>query len=221
MAAIEGGSNIRTMQNKCLYSQPLHQPGALLLGDAFNMRHPLTGGGMTVALSDCSLLADLLQPLPSFKNSIETARRTADFYTQRKPVSATINTLANALYKVFCFTGDQAHEEMRQACFEYLSLGGMYSSGPISLLSGLNPSPNILVMHFFMVALYGVGRLLKPRPTLHGLWMGILLLYGAARIIFPIIYAEGVRAVYMPKLAPKPTQAIRRVSSTLSVNKGL
>jgi hypothetical protein len=23
-------------------------PGALLLGDAFNMKHPLTGGGMTV-----------------------------------------------------------------------------------------------------------------------------------------------------------------------------
>lgn len=37
-----------------------------------------------------------------------------DFYTKRKPMSATINTLANALYKVFCFTGDKAHEEMRQ-----------------------------------------------------------------------------------------------------------
>lgn len=61
---------------------------------------------------------------------------------------------------------DNAHEEMRQACFDYLSLGGMYSAGPISLLSGLNPRPKILVMHFFMVALYGVGRLMRPRPTL-------------------------------------------------------
>lgn len=57
-------SLIRTMQNKQLYSQPLHQPGALILGDAFNMRHPLTGGGMTVALSDCKLLSDMLRPLP-------------------------------------------------------------------------------------------------------------------------------------------------------------
>jgi 2-polyprenyl-6-methoxyphenol hydroxylase-like FAD-dependent oxidoreductase len=39
--------------------------GALLLGDAFNMRHPLTGGGMTVALSDCKLLCDMLRPLPT------------------------------------------------------------------------------------------------------------------------------------------------------------
>ena len=40
---------------------------------------------------------------------------------------------------------------MRQACFDYLSLGGIYSTGPVSLLSGLNPRPSVLVMHFFMV----------------------------------------------------------------------
>lgn len=92
-------------QNKQLPAKPLRQPGALLLGDAFNMRHPLTGGGMTVALSDCKLLCDMLQPLSAFSDPIETSKTTADFYTRRKPLSATINTLANALYKVFCFTG--------------------------------------------------------------------------------------------------------------------
>lgn len=63
-------------------------------------RHPLTGGGMTVALSDTKLLCDMLQPLPDFTDSIATANQTAEFYTKRKPLSATINTLANALYKV-------------------------------------------------------------------------------------------------------------------------
>ena len=53
--------------------------------------------------------------------------------------------------QVFCFTGEQAHEEMRAACFDYLRLGGMFSAGPISLLSGINPRPSVLVMHFFMV----------------------------------------------------------------------
>lgn len=168
---------------------------------------------MTVALSDTKLLCDMLQPLPSFEDALATASKTADFYTLRKPMAGTINTLANALYKVFCFTGDQAHEEMRQACFEYLSLGGIYSAGPISLLSGLNPKPSVLVMHFFMVALYGVGRLLKPRPTFHGLWMGILLLIGAARIIFPIILAEGPAAVFFPKIAAKPTKAMNKLAS--------
>lgn len=55
---------------------------------------------------------------------------------------------------------------MRQACFDYLRLGGWYSAGPVSLLSGLNPRPSVLVMHFFAVAIFGVGRLLLPRPTL-------------------------------------------------------
>ncbi|KAG1670295.1 hypothetical protein FOA52_003645 [Chlamydomonas sp. UWO 241] len=211
--AIDGGSQIRTMQNTQLYATPLHCPGALLLGDAFNMRHPLTGGGMTVALSDCKLLCDMLQPLPSFADALATASCTSDFYVKRKPLCATINTLANALYKVFCFTGDAAHEEMRQACFEYLSLGGIYSSGPVSLLSGLNPRPSLLVMHFFMVAMYGVGRLMLPRPTLKGLWMAILLLLGAVRIIVPIIWAEGVTAVFLPMLASKP-KVMQRVASS-------
>ena len=69
-------------------------------GDAFNMRHPLTGGGMTVALSDAALLSDMLQPLPNFADQLATAHETAAFYTKRKPLSATINTLANALYRV-------------------------------------------------------------------------------------------------------------------------
>ena len=64
------------------------------------MRHPLTGGGMTVALSDAQLLCDMLRPLPDFSDALATARTTAAFYTRRKPLSATINTLANALYRV-------------------------------------------------------------------------------------------------------------------------
>ena len=36
-------------------------PGAILIGDALNMRHPLTGGGMTVALKDVVALSRQLQ----------------------------------------------------------------------------------------------------------------------------------------------------------------
>ena len=74
--------------------------------------------------------------------------------------------------QVFCDTGETWSEEMRQACFDYLRLGGIYAQGPISLLSGLNQRPSVLVIHFFMVALYGVSC-----------------------IILPIIRAEGLRAV--------------------------
>jgi squalene monooxygenase len=210
---------VRSMQNKQLDAAPLRQPGALLLGDAFNMRHPLTGGGMTVALSDANLLCDMLRPLRGFDNPVVTSDATAAFFVRRKPLSATINTLANALYKVFCASKSRAHEEMRQACFNYLALGGMYSAGPISLLGGINPRPSVLVAHFFMVALYGVGRLLLPRPTLKGLWLGILLLYSACCIILPIIWAEGVRAVFFPAFASKSKVdgEMRKVASTVSL----
>lgn len=93
-----------------------------------------------------------------------------------QPVASTINTLAGALYKVFCASPDQARKEMRQACFDYLSLGGIYSSGPVSLLSGLNPQPLILVLHFFAVAVYGVGRLLFPFPSPRRMWLGARLI---------------------------------------------
>lgn len=38
--------------------------GVVILGDAYNMRHPLTGAGMSVALNDILLLRELLHDIP-------------------------------------------------------------------------------------------------------------------------------------------------------------
>ncbi|KAF5731883.1 squalene monooxygenase-like isoform X1 [Tripterygium wilfordii] len=201
VSAIEKG-NIRSMTNRSMPASPCPTPGALLLGDSFNMRHPLTGGGMTVALSDVVVLRDLLRPLHDFKDAATLCKYLESFYTLRKPVASTINTLAGALYKVFSASPDPARNEMRQACFDYLSLGGVFSDGPISLLSGLSPRPLSLVLHFFAVAIYGVGRLLLPFPSPKRLWIGARLISGASGIIFPIIKAEGVRQMFFPATVP-------------------
>ncbi|KAK9060318.1 hypothetical protein SSX86_021022 [Deinandra increscens subsp. villosa] len=201
VAAVDKG-NIRTMPNRSMPADPQPTPGALLMGDAFNMRHPLTGGGMTVALSDIVLLRDLLRPLRNLNDPTTLCNYLECFYTLRKPVSSTINTLAGALYKVFCASPDPARKEMRNACFDYLSLGGMCSQGPISLLSGLNPCPLVLFLHFFAVAIYGVGRLLIPFPSPKRLWLGARLISGASGIIFPIIKSEGVRQMFFPATLP-------------------
>ncbi|CAI0393537.1 unnamed protein product [Linum tenue] len=152
------------MPNRSMPAAPYPTPGALLMGDAFNMRHPLTGGGMTVALSDIVVLRNLLRPLKD----------------------------------VFCASPDKARQEMREACFDYLSLGGVFSSGPVSLLSGLNPRPLSLVLHFFAVAVYGVGRLLVPFPWPKRIWIG-------ARLIL----AEGVRQMFFPATVPAYYRAPR------------
>ena len=72
------------MQNRSMAANPLPTPGALLLGDSFNMRHPLTGGGMTVALSDIVLLRDLLRPLRDLNDAPALCNYLESFYTLRK-----------------------------------------------------------------------------------------------------------------------------------------
>lgn len=42
--------DVKSMPNRTMPASDVHRQGALLLGDALNMRHPLTGGGMTVAI---------------------------------------------------------------------------------------------------------------------------------------------------------------------------
>ncbi|XP_061999089.1 squalene monooxygenase SE1-like [Rosa rugosa] len=83
MVTVEKG-NIRTMQNKSMAANPVPTPGAILLGDAFNMRHPLTGGGMTVALSDIVLLRDLLRPLCDLNDAPALCNYLESFYTLHK-----------------------------------------------------------------------------------------------------------------------------------------
>ncbi|MBA0866174.1 hypothetical protein Goshw_018610 [Gossypium schwendimanii] len=56
-------------------------PGALLIGDALNMRHAIIGGGMTVALSDVVILRDLLRPLHDLFDASTISKYLKSFYT--------------------------------------------------------------------------------------------------------------------------------------------
>ena len=125
-------------------------------------------------------------------------KRVDAFYAHRTRPALTINTLANALYKVFCASGDSSMEEMRKACFEYLRLGGSMSAGPIALLGGLETNPLTLVSQFFSVALFGVTRLMTPLPTPARILKGANLLKGAVKIISPIVWGEGLVRMFVP-----------------------
>ncbi|KAJ0744665.1 putative squalene monooxygenase [Helianthus annuus] len=61
----------------------------------------------------------------------------------------------------------------RDACFDYLSIGNVCSIEAVGLLSGLNPSPVCLVLHSFVVVVYGFCHLLLPLPNPKWLWIGV------------------------------------------------
>lgn len=159
LVALES-DRLRAMPNWALAPRPERVPGAVILGDALNMRHPVTGSGMTVALNDARLLADLLLGAELALDA-EVDARVSRFYRERKPLSLTLDMLAGALYEVFRADGPGL-ERMRDAMLRYWRLGGRAADGPMTLLSGLAPRPALLLWHYTGVALLGVGSSLIP-----------------------------------------------------------
>ena len=93
---------IRSMPNSFLPPAPVSKPGMLLLGDAMNMRHPLTGAGMSVALNDTLLWRELLRGVPDLQDHSTILSCSRQFQWQRKMSHAfVINVLAQALYALF------------------------------------------------------------------------------------------------------------------------
>ncbi|GJJ12498.1 hypothetical protein Clacol_006741 [Clathrus columnatus] len=120
-----------------LQGEKYSKDGVILLGDAWNMRHPLTGGGMTVAFNDVLSLAPLILESPDFSSSTITSVL-KKWHWSRKPLASTVNILSVALYDLFGADGekDENLAVLREGCFKYFELGGKCVSDPVSLLAG-------------------------------------------------------------------------------------
>jgi squalene monooxygenase len=140
-------------------ADPIRKKGAVLIGDSLNMRHPITGGGMTVGLSDVKYLSDILEGLSDYADHDSLNQIIERFYDTRHENTSAVNILANALYKVL------SHDELSQACFDYLGEGGNKASEPVQLLAGISTDRKMLVEHFMAVAKSGATKKLKPFPT--------------------------------------------------------
>ncbi|XP_054897755.1 squalene monooxygenase [Poeciliopsis prolifica] len=190
---------LRSMPASFLPPAPVNKPGVLLLGDAYNMRHPLTGGGMSVALNDVCIWRGLLRNIPDLYDDAALLQAKKKFHWERKSShSFVVNVLAQALYELFAATDNSLHE-LRKACFRYFKLGGSCITGPIGLLSVLSPKPMTLIGHFFAVALYAIyfnfkseSWSTKPRA----LFKSAAILYRACTVMFPLIYSELKYLVY-------------------------
>ncbi|KJK73715.1 putative squalene monooxygenase [Metarhizium anisopliae BRIP 53293] len=185
---------LRCMPNSFLPAAPNRTPGLIIAGDALNMRHPLTGGGMTVALNDVILLSELLDPsrTPDFENTAQVLQQLTVFHWRRKRHTFVINILAQALYSLFA-ADDYYLEVLRQGCFEYFKRGGNCVDGPAGLLGGIIRKPLTLVYHFFAVAFFSIWILFLSRPV----WKlpitiveSVMVLLKACWVLLPYIAFE-------------------------------
>ncbi|KIW57479.1 hypothetical protein PV05_06025 [Exophiala xenobiotica] len=192
-AALEKGS-LRSMPNSFLPPSTNKTPGVAILGDALNMRHPLTGGGMTVALNDVLLVSELLSPenVPDLYDTQVVLKQLRAFHWRRKSVTSIVNILAQALYSLFA-ADDWQLKYLQRGCFRYFQLGGKCISEPVGLLGAVIHQPFVLFYHFFSVALFSIWILIKENGVLMfpiSLIQAVLVFAKACEVIFPYIFAE-------------------------------
>ncbi|GFN79564.1 squalene monooxygenase-like [Plakobranchus ocellatus] len=184
---------VRSMPNSFLPPSFTERPGVLVLGDAYNMRHPLTGGGMSVCLNDVVIWRQLLRGIPDLTDYEAIINALRVFHLRRKNNhSFVVNVLAQALYELFAAKSKHL-VSMKKACFEYFRLGGKCVAGPVSLLSVLDPKPHILIGHFFAVAVYAVYFVYQSEPlwALHRtIYRSVMILLSACGILFPLLWGE-------------------------------
>ncbi|KAF9976020.1 Squalene epoxidase [Actinomortierella ambigua] len=192
MTALET-ERLRSMPNSFLPPSTSGDLGVIMLGDAMNMRHPLTGGGMTVALNDIVYLEKhFFTPDNPMNDHEEIMVQMELFFWKRKELTSVINVLAQALYALFAGSNDNL-VVLREGCFSYFQMGGTCITGPVGLLSGITRSRWTLVYHFYCVALHAIW-LMFHRAT----WGEVPLLFfkafsvmwTACVVLLPVFMSE-------------------------------
>lgn len=173
--AVEEG-DFKVMPNHYMPGKPNIGSGAVLLGDALTMRHPLTGGGMTATFTDVLDLGKII-----LENDVKSPGTIRDFYSKQRRDNSTINILADALYRVF------RNKNLADACFDYLARGGKYAEEPVSILSGISRDKNLLITHFFAVAIYGASNIKRRGGSVGEAYR---MVNAAFQIVYPLMMNE-------------------------------
>ncbi|KAG2057412.1 squalene epoxidase-like protein [Suillus hirtellus] len=174
--------------------------GAFLLGDSLNMRHPLTAGGMTVALNDAVILSDLLANIENFGNWDEISAILRKWHHLRKPLASTINTMSMSWAGLFAADGE-AFDIMQVGAFKFFGKGPEYSEMPMSLAAGITQSPLLLARSSLVIAIYSIWVLFthpragsKYAPPIYEYPMlfvkALNVIWTMGMVMGPVLWAE-------------------------------
>lgn len=165
------------MPNQNLRTYPLkNKKNVVLIGDSFNMRHPLTGGGMSAVFNDIRNIFTLIAGYSDLSDQSNIDRIIARYYDIRVRDVANINILADSLYRA------TLDPYLKIASFNYLKQG---NHDAIRILAGIDKSKFNLVKHFANVVSNGINKLqLNNRKK-------IQLLAKASGIVIPLLLQEG------------------------------
>jgi len=192
--AMQAGG-FKVMPNHYMAAKPIIRKGAVMLGDALNMRHPLTGGGLTAVFSDIQILSAHLLAMPDFSSIDLIHEKIEAYYRDRQHANANLNILANALY------GVMSNDLLKTAVFKYLQCGGANAQESIAILAGLNRNHYSLIKQFFCLAVFGAYDLV--RENMANLPKATKILSDALTIIKPLAKNElslaGVVSGYFKK----------------------
>lgn len=172
------------MPNHYMSAIECKKTGVAMVGDSLNMRHPLTGGGMTAALTDVTLLCKAILKDGELNDAQSLNQNIANYYKERNSWNASINIMADALYKV------TLNQELKDACFNYLAKGESYAKQPIDLLSGISRDNSVLFKHFIQVAVLGAKDNLLKHFDLKNIDSSFSMLKNASQILYPLILNE-------------------------------
>lgn len=215
-AALET-ERLRSMPNSWLPPSSNRQAGLIMLGDALNMRHPLTGGGMTVAFWDVVHLRSLLskQKVMDFADTKSVTKTMKALHWKRKSRSSVINILAQALYDLFS-AGDSTQFDfsignlanlagldkymkiLQDGCFGYFQLGGRCISTPTGLLAGYVLSSSLLPVISHVLAC----RIIPEPMTLVGHFFAVafygcwLVLKSNPIYMLPVSFWQSIVAIW-------------------------
>ena len=179
-------AKFKFMPNHYMSPQVCKKTGVVLVGDSLNMRHPLTGGGMTAALTDVLLLSKTIIKDNQLEDIKVLNKSILSYYEQRNEWNASINILADALYKV------SLDPELKDACFNYLAKGDKYAKEPLQLLSGVSRDNTVLFKHFIQVAFLGAKDNIFREFGFKSLDDSYEMLKKASNILLPLIRKEQV-----------------------------